>query len=374
MLNLNSPTVQAMLQNTPHGYGNMPVYFGNGPTVTSETNIPQQQQQTYQSPFPSPKDMIAQGGQQMIYSPTSFMPRNIVGGYNPGYNAAFSGYYNPYMGIGAYGGYNYMMAPPDADSKDRLDMANFNGMTYDEQLEMESSFYSTISRIVSKNVGRSEEEAEACAAAFSPYNKYPKENPTERKKVKPLHIKLKIGDEVVADMNPSKVQPRYEQDYIYNAALVENMKYRSEWAEAERVRRCNMLYDGAPERQFDHMDLLDFFNYGAGVIMADMQNRILYEQASKRVTDVYDQNDFRKRLLENNGLKSKKQTQALERFVGRYGVMPDGRPVSPGHDPAVATSFSYNPNTGQYEVTAPNFLSNRLEAARQSFIRAIDSD
>lgn len=373
MLNLNSPTVQAMLQNTPQGYGNMPVYFGNSPTVTTETNIPPQQQ-TYQSPFPSPKDMIAQGGQQMIYSPTTFAPRNIVGGYNPGYNAAFSGYYNPYMGIGAYSGYNYMMAPPDADSKDRLDMANFNGMTYDEQLKMESDFYSTISRIVSKNVGRSEEETEACAAAFTPYDKYPKENPTERKKVKPLHIKLKVGDEVIADKNPSTVQPRYEQDYIYNAALVENMKYRSEWAEAERVRRCNMLYDGAPERQFDHMDLLDFFNYGAGVIMADMQNRILYEQASKRVTDVYDQNDFRKRLLENNGLRSKKQTQALERFVGRYGVMPDGRPVSPGHDPAVATSFSYNPNTGQYEVTAPNFLSNRLEAARQSFIRAIDSN
>ena len=52
--------------------------------------------------------------------------------------------------------------------------------------------------------------------------------------------------------------------------------------------------------------------------------------------------------------------------------MPDGRPVSPSHDPSVAQSFSYDPSTGQYNITAPNFLQNRFEAARQSFIRSID--
>ena len=52
--------------------------------------------------------------------------------------------------------------------------------------------------------------------------------------------------------------------------------------------------------------------------------------------------------------------------------MPDGRPVSPGNDPAVAESFSYNPNTGQYTITAPNFIQNRMEQARQSFIRSLE--
>lgn len=44
MLNMNSPTVQAMLNNTPQGFGNMPVYFGNTPTVieTVQQAAPQQ--------------------------------------------------------------------------------------------------------------------------------------------------------------------------------------------------------------------------------------------------------------------------------------------------------------------------------------------
>ena len=36
MLNANSPTVQALLNSTPPGTGNMPVYFGNTPTMTTE--------------------------------------------------------------------------------------------------------------------------------------------------------------------------------------------------------------------------------------------------------------------------------------------------------------------------------------------------
>ena len=29
MLNINSPTVQAMMNNVPQGVGNMPIYYGN---------------------------------------------------------------------------------------------------------------------------------------------------------------------------------------------------------------------------------------------------------------------------------------------------------------------------------------------------------
>ena len=372
MLNLNSPTVQAMLGNTPQGYGNMPVFYGNSPTVTRTV---QPTINGIQTPFPSPKEMLTQGGQQMIYSPTGFAPRNVVGAYNPGYNAAFAGYSNPYMGYGTYGGYYSNMAPPDEDSRERLEMAQFNGFTYDEQLKEESNLYKTISRIVSKNVGRTEKQTEECAAAFDIYCKYPTEDPMQRKKVKPMHIRLKVGDEVVSDMKPESTSVRTEaRDYARNTIYVEQMKQQQEWREVEKVRRNNMIYERAPERAFDNTDLLDFFNNGAGVLMADNMARILYEQSIGRTTQIYDRDGFRQRLLKNNGLRSRDQMSAIERFAGRYGVMPDGRPVSPGHDPAVAISFSYNPKTGQYDVTAPNFIKDRLETARQSFIRSIDSN
>lgn len=374
MLNLNSPTVQAMLGNTPQGYGNMPVYFGNTPTVTQTM----QPTNGVQTPFPSPKEMIAQGGQQMIYNPTPFAPRNIVGGYNPGYNAGFAGYSNPYMGYGTYGGYGnygygYIAPPPDQDSRERLELAMMNGLTYEEQLQEESNLYKTISRIVSKNVGRTEEEADRCAAAFDIYCKYPKQEEISRREIKPMHIRLKIGDEVVAEMNPGTTTIR-EQDYVRNASFVEQMKYRQDWNETEKVKRNNQLYERAPERMFDNTSMLDFFNSGAGVLMADSLNRTLYQQSISRTSQVYDRDNFRQRLLKNNGLRSRDQMKAVERFAGRYGVMPDGRPVSPGHDPAVATSFSYNPKTGQYDVTAPNFIRDRLERARESFIRSIDDN
>lgn len=370
MLNLNSPTVQAMLGNTPQGYGNMPVYYGNSPTVTQT----EQPSNGFQTPFPSPKEMIAQGGQQMIYNPTSFAPRNIVGAYNPGYNAAFAGYSNPYMGYGYYGGYGNSIEPiPDEDSRDRLEAANFNGISYSEQLAEESKLYKTISRIVSKNIGRSEDKAKECEEAFNIFNKYPKKNNSIELKsiVKPMHIKLKIGDEVIADMNPENVHIK-QHDYTINCTVVEGMKRMSEVREYSRISRCNTLYDLAVERRFDNVDLLDFFNNCAGTLMTDSLIRKCNDQLLKRTSQTYDSERFKKQLFTNNNIRSRDQLNAIERFAGRYGIMPDGRPVSPGHDPEIASSFSYNAKTGQYEVTAPNIIRDRLERARQSFIQSIE--
>ncbi len=368
MLNLNSPTVQAMLGNTPQGYGNMPVYYGNSPTVTQT-----EQPSNGITPFPSPKEMLTQGGQQMIYNPTQFAPQNIVGGYNPGFNAAFAGYSNPYMGFGTYGGYNFMTAPPDVDSRERLEVAILNGLSYDEQLEEESKLYKTISKIVSKNLGRDEEETKECAEAFNIYNKYPTKKDTSTE-TKLMHIRLKVGDEVVADMNPktSINSERKYRDYAENVRFVERMQHIQINNDYEKIRRHNILYDMALERRFDNVDLLNFFNNCAGTLMSDSMIRQAYEQSLGRTSQIYDRDGFRKRLLENNKLRSRNQISAIERFVGRYGVMPDGRPVSPGHDPEIASSFSYNPKTGQYDITAPNFIRDRLERARQSFIQSID--
>lgn len=373
MLNLNSPTVQAMISNTPQGFGNMPVYFGSQPTTTQtiEPATPQ-----VNTPYPSPKEMLMQSGQNAIYAPTSFMPRNIVGAYNPGYQTAFAGYSNPYMGYGTYGGYGYNMmypqfvAPPDEESRQILEMAQMNGLTYDEQLNTECDLLKKMSRIVSKNLERDEDEAKELEEAFSPYYKT-LNSQEERKVIPPIHIQLKVGDDVVADMNPNTVSVK-PHNYIQNRMLVESMAQRSEQIAAARIITQASMYDKAPERMFDHTDMIDFFNVGSGVIFADMLNKDLQLQYSTNATKLYDQTKFKKNLLENNGIRSKEQMKAVERFAGRYGVMPDGRPTTPGLDPSVATSFSYDPTTGQYHVTAPNFIRDRLERARESFIRSID--
>ena len=379
-INLNSPTVQAMLNNTPYGVGNLPVYFGSAPTITG-TVEPVQNQPMQQMPFPSPKEMLTSGGQSMIYNPTTFAPQpNIVGGYNPSFNAAFSGYTNPYMGVGTYGGFPsygyspFQYVPMDEDARDRLMRAEINGLTYDEQLEEDSNILKTMSRIVSKNLGRSEEEAKECEDAFAIYNKYPKQeqnNQYEMKSLKTLHIQIKVGDEVVADFNPENTKIRH-QDYNRNISTIEMMKYRYDFDKAAKIQRCNQLYGAAPERQFDHTEMVDFFNNGAGVVMADMMTKEMYSKLAAGVSQLYDNAKFKQQLFENNGIRTKAKKTAIERFTGRYGVMPDGRPVSPGNDPAVAESFSYNPATGQYTVTAPNFIQNRFEQARQSFIRSLE--
>jgi len=368
MLNINSPTVQAMMQNLPEGVGNMPVYFGNTPTITTEQNINQ-----FNTPYPSPKEMLMQSGQQNVYTPTSFAPRNIVGGYNPGFQAAFDGYVNPYMGYGSYGGYGYYGYgyPLDEETKQTLEMAAMNGLEYEEQIRMESDLYKKMSRTVSKCLGRTEEEAKRCEDAFEPYDKNPKPQYINRLPIKSMHIQIKAGDSVIADM-PSREINMYGYDCIGNSATVDNLRMRDSMIKADIANKSNNIYHSAPERSMDDMDIFDFFNKGAGVLIAaDLVEKANYQNMT-RSSQLYNKERFGQRLLINNGYTPKSQRKAIDRFVGRYGVMPDGRPVSPGHDPAVAQSFSYDPSTGQYSITAPGFIQDRIEKARQSFINSID--
>lgn len=380
MLNMNSPTVQAMLNNTPEGFGNIPGYYGSSPSVVTTQMAPQTLSQQQSSPFPSPKEMLMQGGQQMIYHPTNFsQPRNIVGGYNPGYQSAFGDYYNPYMGYG-YSGYNYgynpfYQQPMDEDARERLEAANFNNSTYDDQLRDDEKLFKSLSRIVSKNIGRTEEEAEECEKKFSIYDKYAQTktvNNYRKKPMKFLSVNVTRGDEVLVAMEAVDIDIYKRDEFIRCGYQAEAMKIQSSINEANIIHYRNQLYERAPERAFDNVGLLDFLNNGAGVVLAHDMSREIYEQSLRRTSQIYDKDSFRERLLKNNGLKSKSQRSAIERFAGRYGVMPDGRPVSPGHDPSVASSFSYDPNTGQYSVTAPNFMRDRLELARRSFLRSID--
>lgn len=364
MLNMNSPTVQAMMNNLPQGVGNMPAYFGNTPTVTI-------QQTPMNTPYPSPKEMLMQAGQQNIYQPTSFAPRNIVGGYNPGFEAAFNGYVNPYMGYG-YSGYGYNnYYPMDEDTRRTLEMATFNGLDYNEQVQMECDLYKKISRTVSKNLGRSEEDTKRCESAFNPYNKYPQQQNDQKTPIKPIHIQIKIGDRVVADM-PSREVNIYNFNFLRNSEVVDNMRSRDAYMRSELAKRAQTLYSNASERKMDDLDILDFFNNGANSLIVEDLIALANYQNMIRSSQLYDKEKFGQRLLINNGFKPKSQRNAIDRFVGRYGVMPDGRPVTPGHDPSIAESFSYDPGTGQYTIKPPNFISNSLEQARYSFIKSLE--
>lgn len=363
MLNINSPTVQAMMQNVPQGVGNMPVYYGNTPALSSEQQL--------STPYPSPKEMLMQSGQQNVYEPTSFAPRNIVGGYNPGYQAAFSGYINPYMGYG-YSGYGWNMMPMDEDTRLTLAMAEANDLEYEEQIKMESEMYKRISRTVSKNLNRTEEETKHFEKYFEVHEKHPQQPPANqyyaRKPIKHMHVKIKVGDEVVADIPSTEVAGGYASPRIFDEIRARDMQIRS-----QILQYYQSLHNNASERRMDNDDLVDFLNKDAGVLLMENIDYMVRMQAYTNSGLVYNKEKF-KRLLNNNGIKTKSQRNAIDRLVGRYGVMPDGRPVSPGHDPAVASSFSYNPSTGQYSITAPQFLSDRLEKARSIFMSSIDQE
>lgn len=362
MLNINSPTVQAMMQNVPQGVGNMPVYYGNTPVLSSEQQL--------STPYPSPKEMLMQSGQQNVYTPTSFAPRNIVGAYNPGYQTAFNGYVNPYMGYG-YSGYGWnTMIPMDEDTRLTLAMAEANDLEYEEQIRMESEMYKRISRTVSKNLDRSEEETKHFERYFDVYEKRPQQPTPEqyyaRRPIKHMHIAIKVGDDIVADIPSTDAVVGYA-----NPRIFDEIKARDSQMKAQIRYYYDYLHNNASERRMDNDDLLDFLNNDAGSLIMENIDYMVRMQAYTNTGLVYDKEKF-KRLLNNNGIKTRAQRNAVDRLIGRYGIMPDGRPVSPGHDPAVASSFSYNPNTGQYSITAPQFISDRLDKARQSFINSID--
>lgn len=372
MYNMNSPTLQAMLQNTPQGMGNMPVYNGNTPTVTTT--------QQFNSPYPSPKDMVIQSGQQAIYTPVGFgytQPQNIVGGYNPNVqHSIFNGYNNPYMGYGSYSGYGYMQPQMymTEEMRDVYQVSAMIGITYQEQMENRIAINQRISTMVSKNIGRTEEETTHYRDYYNPgtRNKTPEQPKIKQEPIKLMKVRIKNNDKVVYESpdidlnveNLNLIKTNAVIDRIECESIQEKLRYR--WM-------CKRMYELAPERVTDGMDLADYFIRGLAMVEKGHTIEDLKMQRITNSANVYNKDKFHERLLTSNGFKPKSAKTAIERYAGRYGVMPDGRPVTPGLDPSVAQSFSYNVNTGQYEVKPPNFISNRLEVARQSFIATLDS-
>lgn len=393
MLNLNSPTVQAMMRNSPNGFGNMPVYYGNTPQVQTATIQPQQQQQQtqFQSPYPSPKEMLTQQGQQTIYQQTSFAPSpvpyppNVVGMAHPGYNP------NPYMNYAQnpaayyqpqypYYGYQQQYVPMDEETRITLEAATNNGVTYEEQVETESRLYKIMSRIASKQLGRSEEEAKEYENKFNVIDKEEErrkalQNQYETRKKKRTVMKVSIvcGEEVIASRTSEQNQEFANDRLESNVVRIEQAEKAKAVRDANRDYAFCVMHNQAIERKYDNTDMLEYFNGGgASEVSLAIQQQKLRAFNSTLIGKTYDSDTFRARLLKNNGLRSPGQQKAVEKYVGRYGYLPNGIPISPQHDPGMSECFSYNPQTGCYDVTLPNYMSKAFEGARSRFLRSLD--
>ena len=380
MLNINSPTVQAMMNNLPQGVGNMPVYFGNQPQVTTDvqTQQPVQNSTGFSTPYPSPKDMVMQAGiQHQAYYPTSFAPQNnFVGGYNPGIQTAFQNYSNPYMGYGSYMGYGMMggINPAYMDDMSRAVYYNAvsNGISYDEQLKNDQLLYTSISKIVSKGLGRTEDEAKRAEATFDIVKPEPVQNTIYQVRPhNPMQVVLMRGEEEITPVIKTRViDPMQNTQVVDSVSRIADMMARENF---HKERTFELLHQNAPERMFDDKPFMYFMNNAGGPIYADHIERTLRAYRSNSATALYNANEFRKKLLESNGIKTRSQINAIDRFATRngIGVLPNGMSISPQHDPSIASSFTYNPATGSYDIQPPGFIKDRLEAARQRFIQTI---
>ena len=389
MLNLNSPTVQAMMKNSPNGFGNMPVYYGNNPQVQTATIQPQHQlQQTqFQSPYPSPKEMLPQQGQQTIYQQTSFAPSpmpyppNVVGMAHPGFVS------NPYLnyqnnpGSYQYPYYGYQQyVPMDEETRITFEAATNNGVTYEEQVYTESQLYKIMSRIASKQIGRSEEEAKECENKFNVIDKEEErrkalQSQYETRKKKRLVMKVSIvcGEDVIASRTSEQNQEFANDRLESNIVRIEQAEKLKAVKDANRDYAFTVMHNQAIERKYDNTDMLEYFNGGgASEVSLAIQQQKLRAFNSTLIGKTYDSNSFKARLLKNNGLRSPGQAKAVEKYVGRYGYLPNGIPISPQHDPGMSECFSYNPQTGNFDVTLPNYMSKAFEGARSRFLRSLD--
>ena len=351
MLNMNSPVVQAMLNNTPNGIGNMPVYYGNQPTMTSE--VVQQPRAMY----PSPKEMLMNG---YTFSPS---PSPYVGARS----SLFNGYSNPYMGYGTYMGnpYQYVPTPTDKYTRDYIEAARFNGISYEDQVKAQSDLNKRLSRMCSKFFGRDEEETEKRVHIYDVKNRYETEK-YEHPLPKPMTVYIKNGDDIKTKSDaevPEKERRERRDQYASNASSAVFFEQKQTLQNQLYQQAGFSCFAKAPDRAYDNSTLYEFMNGGGATrLVYDYWDRMLEQQ--KRVGNVggvYNRDLFRQQLL-----------RSMKEREGKLGMMPDGRPVSPYNNPAVAESFKYNPSTGEYTVTAPNFISNRLEQAREAFKRSID--
>ena len=369
------------------------------PQMVPQQMNPQQQMMYNQQPQMNPQQqmmvnpqMIQQ--QQMINQQMMQQPQMMYNQQNPYMARMFDGYSNPYMGYGmntnmigygpAYSGPQQMMKYYDEDAQIIDHAAALNKVSYGEQLAHESYVYKKLSRLTSKILNRSEKEAEKCEKTFDIYDKRAIEEEQRRldeeylqrkkKAASSMRVVIKFGDKIVAD-SAVNLAARTRRSRIMSSEEID----RNEWIQEQKRERIKnyqiYMYNNAMEREYDRLGVVEFFNEGAPRVMNEYNNRKKAEEFRKiNFESMINRRAFANEITKAVAKRSRSEQQIVDKFVGRYGVMPDGRPTLPQNDPAIAESFSYNPWTGQYTVTTPNFIQERIDAAKSQFINSIDEN
>lgn len=404
MINATSPTIAAMLNNTPQGYGNM--YNPQVPNYGMNVG-PQPTPNSFNTPYPSPKDMLAQAGQMNVYQPTSFAPtyppthpQNIIGGYNPGYQAAFASYSNPYMGYG-YSGFNpaiynpqILMMPPeqfrDPVTMSIYEASQFSGLSFKDQLELDSQITKKLTSIVCRFKGMEDEQIEEICDAYTIYDRSQVNNfeYIPQKPEKPFSVSF-VDEDGTEYSSPiptdSKNYMIATNTYISNVRALDYDKMRRDQEEAlNRAARIS-LYNKSVARKYDNTPFYEFINDGGLAEVVIESRAVKHMQFMQDLTRKYDQERFRK-LVE--------ASRNPDGINTPNGMLPDGRFLSPNHDPSIASSFSLNPNGHTYDITMPDvvgrqnnfaidrngnteimpaFTANNYESARISFMKTLDT-
>lgn len=433
MINLNSPTVQTMLANTPSGgMGNMPMGYGNTPTV--ETVYPSPQHVAI-SPYPDPYNMITGAGlsnymQMPTYNFTGTLSGNpfATSNGNPTYrdfnqpvmggsfnNLPIAGYSNPLMSFtgNVYGSggnigitprqeryYRYLYASPE--DRQAMDMG------FDSMAEMKTNEITVIHRLsmMAKNaLGGSQEEIDEIKeqmeekiekiekekvsqpTSYNPFNfnAYNKVDDS----IKPMRVRIIKNNEVICEMNTKRSARIDTFDIEKKVSLGLRIIERAKEIRAEK-------YANAPERQIDNMNLSSFFNEGFGLI--HYYDRLESLKNINNVTRLFDSDEYRRKIQREYGtpemkrriliedqknLRGKDQLEKdLENGLvrGGYGFMPGGQPLSPGVDPNIGSAMAINPVTGGLYLTVPPSIDNSVDSgkfartimdARERFMRSL---
>lgn len=363
MFNLNSPTVQYMLNNTPPPpMSNMPVTYGNTPRVETVTMPSPRTVQV--SPYPDPYNMITGVGL------SNYMPMpvyNFGGALSsspppPGYNGVpeyrdinqpvmgglpIQGYNNPYMSSytgGQYapmvGGsyfnnywsgnneasrryYRYVYASPE----DRAAM----DMGFEDAADMQANDLNIITKlaIMAKTaLGESQEviqeiqekadvkikelneESLKRCREYNPFDLTRYQHPMETSVKCTAHIMIKRGDEIIFEVNKNE-EDKFDRRVVNKANECERTLQVTQQIREKNITMHAYMYSKAPERDLDKMSMIDFFNEGFGIIhYYDRQKE--WNKAQHDVTKLFDSDKFKRDLRMNYGTPQARRRIARE--------------------------------------------------------------
>ena len=363
MFNLNSPTVQYMLNNVPPPpMSNMSVTYGNTPRVETVTMPSPRNVQV--SPYPDPYNMITGAGlsnymPMPVYNFTGALSPN---GAPPGFNGVpeyrdvnqpvmgglpIQGYQNPYMS--SYTGnqyspivnnpyhntgwpvnneaskryYRYVYASPE----DRAAM----DMGFEDAADMQANDLSIITKLAimaKKAIGESqesiqviqekadvkikelyEESAKRCKE-YNPFDLSRYQRPMENSVKCTAHITIRKGDEIIYEINKNE-ETKFERRVVNKVSECEQIFRIKQQIRDHNDAMNAYLYSKAPEREMDKMSTIDFFNEGFGIIHYHDRQRE-WNKAQHDVTKLFDSEKFKRDLRMNYGTPQARRRIARE--------------------------------------------------------------